>query len=668
MNSEEEIQILNYDDNLTKEYKINSEIGITNDNMEIFLEKPNNGKNIVNVKLREDYIIIASVKIKNELELESSNAKDIIINSFSITIIKSNLFKNKTEREKINIIIPMKGEKNISKNNFFNQKYYFYDFITIDDNRNYLIIYIFDQLHIFKIYQKDDLLKYTKIRKKDLVNKAKVLYLGTKIKLNENIIEIALLLKPMTNFTFIPIDISEKNIKLDEKEYQIDKEKYKNILNKFRRSNCGKFIFIDKENNQKYILYKEENKNEIIVKELQLNKIWEKSNGNEYFHLFNIEDKIYIIAEIPQENEKNYIFLGIYYIFLNKENDKFDVKLIQQIKIKNESGIKENINYNMNLSNYFSINLDETLFILHLDQKGSVDMINKFKLNLKSLDIERNYSEKSNEWSLLLYFIKNNIYISKFSDKFEKLGKCKYIINNEIINEKGEKNKINEEFIEKDDEQKKSKKKYNKKYKEKKGKIKDFDIDENQINYKEEDNFETIIKEKIEKIINDRIEFNKKKLEKLKIENGRKYELINEEIIKQKQENEMLEKKFIGIVKKIKKLNEIKNNNNDNEEEINKNINHNKNNNNNNNINYYNNMKNINKTNLMNNPQINNYRNLAQQQAMNQYNLPNPNLYNNIQNNPGIIQFLLQQQQQRNFIKQGKYYLPNNINNNINFQ
>ena len=76
----------------------------------------------------------------------------------------------------------------------------------------------------------------------------------------------------------------------------------------------------------------------------------------------------------------------------------------------------------------------------------------------------------------------------------------------------------------------------------------------------------------------------------------------------------------------------------------------------------------------MNNQQINQYRQINQEQMMNQFNIQNPNpnqLYlNNIinLNDPIIKQLLLQQiqqQQQRNILNQGNYFLPNMNNNNF---
>ena len=71
-------------------------------------------------------------------------------------------------------------------------------------------------------------------------------------------------------------------MKMEENEYLIDKDKYKNILNRFKRSFCGKFIFTNKETNQKYLIYKDDNKKEMIVIELEINHIWDDDNQNDF--------------------------------------------------------------------------------------------------------------------------------------------------------------------------------------------------------------------------------------------------------------------------------------------------------------------------------------------------------------------------------------------------
>ena len=96
-----------------------------------------------------------------------------------------------------------------------------------------------------------------------------------------------------------------------------------------------------------------------------MNKIWQNEDENKYYQIFNIENANYFIAELPENN--NYVTLGIYDIFLNKEkNEYFDLNLIQKIKIKTEENYKGSKFININSSNKLFICLDNNyiLFIL----------------------------------------------------------------------------------------------------------------------------------------------------------------------------------------------------------------------------------------------------------------------------------------------------------------
>ena len=655
--SKEDIEIINYKKDISEEYKINS-LEVKSFEQKKLLKEPI--KNIIDRKIKDDYIIICNVKIKNEIELGMTECKDVILNGFFITIIKSNS-ESENNPEMININIPIKKELKISKKKFFSNRYYFSDFITIDDSKNYLIVCLLEQIHIYRIYLKDSLLKYNKINMKAFDKKTNVLYLGSNIK--SNILEIAMLLKPKNKFHFISIFTNDVNKKLEEEEYSLD-EKYNNILSKFKRSSCGKFIFIDKETNQKYVLYKENNK--INLKELLLNKIWEneKSDENKYYQIFNIENANYFIAELPENN--NFVTLGIYDLFLNKEkNEYLDVNLIQKIKIKAEEGYKDSIDININSSNKLFICLDKNLYIIQLDKNGFAGIINKYILKISKLELI--YYEKIKDLCLFLNFNKEEIGISKFQDKMLKLvksGKCKIESKNDNINNIIQSNENNE----KEENKIENIEPKGKREKEILHKVDVEDKDEEGENENEED-YESNMKKMITEIINNRIEKNKKNLELLKKENDKKIKMIKEEIKFQKKEDEKMEKKLNGILKRIKKLEDIiqKTENNDEEKEELKNIKFNNKNNNNSNYNIQNLNQNLNQNlyNLMNNGQIqyNNYRQINQQQMINQLlqNYPQISI-----NDPRIIN-MLQQIQQRNMKIQPNYLLQNNINNNIKF-
>jgi len=652
--SREDIEIINYKKDTCEEYKINSLEVRTLEQKKLLKESI---KNIIYRKVIDDYILICYVKIKNEIELRMSECKDAILNGFFITIIKSN---SETEKnpEMININIPIKKELKIAKKKFYNHKYYFSDFITIDDSKNYLIVCLLEQIHIYRIYLKDSLLKYNKINMKAFDKKTNVLYLGSSIK--SNILEIAVLLKPKNKFYFISIFTNDVNRKLDEEEYSLD-EKYNNILSKFKVSSCGKFIFIHKETNQKYIVYKENNK--INLKELLLNKIWEneKSAENKYYQIYNIENANYFIAEIPEKN--NYVTLGIYDIFINKEkNEYIDVNLIQKIQIKTEEGIKDSKIINISSSNNLFICLGRNLYIIQLDKNGFVGIINKYIM--KASNLESIFYEKMKDFCLFLNFNKEEIGISKFEDKMLKLiksGKCKLESKNE--NEKAQINTnyitLNNQNNEKEENRIENIELKGERQKEILHKVEDKDEEDDDEN---EEVHEDYMKKIITGIISNRIEMHKKNLELLKKENDKKIEMIQEEIKFQNKEDEKMEKKLSSILKRIKKLQDIiKNNDNvDGEkEELNK-VKYN-----NNNYNIQNQISNQNLINLINNNQIqyNNYRQMNQQQMINQFPLNNSQISIN---DPRIIN-MIQQIQQRNMKVQPNYLLQNNINNNIKF-
>ena len=517
--------------------------------------------------------------------------------------------------------------------------------------------------------KKNEALKYNKIAKKifeNQNNKFKAMYLEKN--LNKNILEIGLLLKPENIFLFINIDISDKNAKLEEDEYCVDKDKYKNILSRFKRSFCGKYIFTNKETNQKYLIYKDYNNKEMVVKELEINHISDNNNknGNNFYYIYNIGDKTYMIAEIQDKNEEqnnNNIIFGIYNLIYDKEKDKYLISLIQQIKIKNEDGTKEYL-INIDSSNSLSVNFKESVIFILFDEKGSVDSINKIKIIANNLEISKICSEKYKEWSLFVLFIKDEIYFSKLSDEFEKLGK--WIINYEIKSNDNIDNKI-DTSNENQTNEKENIKKSHKKHKEENNEI----VEEESISIE----YDNKMKDLLEEIIKKRIDKNMKKIEKLKKENDKKIKMIKDDINMQFKENEMFEKKCNDLFKCIKELNKMKNENNEeNEEEEEKELNINSNKNKNINNNYYNNnlhfnsQQNLNKINIMNNPQINHYRQMNQDQMMNQYNnVLNSNLQyinNKLNLNDPTFILLLQQQQQRNLLNQGNYFLPN-MNNNF---
>ena len=641
---EKEIQIINFNNKLREEYKINKKREIKEENLEKFLENQNTDKIITKAKIIDKFIIIISVKVKNQLELKNKNMKEIQLNSFNINIIKYDSKKN--QNQQININIPIKGEVNISSKDFFSQKFYFFDLTPIDDIKSFFFLYIFNQIHFFKLYQKDDQLKYNKIKIKNFNNETDVLYLGKNLIKDKNILEIELLLKPNNCFYYIPIDITNENKKFEEKEFLLEKKENKNILNKFIRSNCEFFIFLEKKENKKYIVSTEEKNKEITIMELNINNSEQNlNNDSKILYLLKILDKIYIIADITKkEDELTYFTFGIYNVLYNEKDNNYDVELLQQIKIMNNDGIKE-YGFNINNNNYLSINLGKNLFFIHLDKNGIIDMINLIQIDSKKLNIKKYYYDKSQDLSLLLHFINEEIYISKFIDEFFKEEK---FLSNENNNEKIEENKNpnneieNESTIEKESINQKSLVK-NEEF---------HNVMTENIFQETESNIlpNDIIKAKIEKIIIERIEKHKYKINKLIEEKKRKLKTINSENKNFKEENKFLKDQYNNISKIIRNLQKMKTENNnyyeeeeEQEDEKNNKINYNQN-------NYFNNMYQMNMNHSYNN-QIINQMNNSQNPNM------NPN-FHNYSFNKNLLnpQFM-------NYYYQNGNMMLNNINN-----
>ena len=108
--NKEEIEIINFN-NYREEYKINKIKVVKKENIERLFVNQIEDKIVINAEIIERFFIIISVKLKNQLDLNNQNSKEIKLNSFNITIIKFDTNNN----QQININIPIKGEINISK-------------------------------------------------------------------------------------------------------------------------------------------------------------------------------------------------------------------------------------------------------------------------------------------------------------------------------------------------------------------------------------------------------------------------------------------------------------------------------------------------------------------------------------------------------------------------
>ena len=552
MLQESEIKVINNSINLLPTYKTNLIPELLKDKLEPIIPKENNqgrgDRFISNIKLIENFIIIISTKTSKNL----SELNSIKILGFEISIIKLNLNPGE-EKQEINITIPLKEPRVITNKNLSVQKYFFSDFIKVSENKSYFHICVFDQLHIYKIYIKDNQLKYNKIELKKFNEKTKILYLGECFNKDENMFEIDLLLKPLNNLLVLEINADDNKMqKIEEKIYEfknIQNNEYnnKNIFHKYLRSFCGKFLFTEKETDKKYLIYRDNN--DMVIKHVNLDILEKNNSGNNNYinFLYTFEKELYLLAELPKENEDEdrYIILGIFNLIYNEEKDIYESILTQKIFINNE-GRNNSYFININMDNDISIQTSESLTYIQLGKNSSVEKNYKINTNAKELQISKINCVKFDQWLILLSFIKEDIYVSKL-----KKDDLNYVEKNCISNYEGKENMKDNEKVDKENE------------------IKEKEVDNNNKINNEQD----IIKSKdekysneilgtitiklnnyIDKIINDRIEQNYVKIESIKQEYENKLELIEQDILAQKKENEKLEKSLDEILNKIGEL------------------------------------------------------------------------------------------------------------------
>ena len=557
MTQDKEILIINNVENLLTKFKINEIPELLQENLEQIIPKEKiqekNDCILSNIKLIENYIILISTKTSKNL----SEMNSLQIIGFEISIIKLDLNPGE-ERFKINISIPLKEPKVITNKNSLLQKYFFFDFIKVSENKNYFHICVFDQLHIYKIYIKDNQLKYNKIELKKFNEKTKVLYLGECFHKNENLLEIDLLLKPMNNLMILKINTDEKSQKVEEKIYEFknmknNKYNNKNIFHRFFRSFCGKFLFTEKETDKKFLISREND--DMVIEPVSLEYLEKNdtnSSNNSYINfLYEIENDLFLLTELPKENEEEdeYIILGIFNLIFNNEKEIYESKLLQKILIKNEGKNNEYF-ININIDKDISIQIGDILIYIQLGKNSSVEKIFKLNTNAKELQISRFFCAKYGQWFMLLSFINDNIYISKLlNDNCNDIEKnciinCvdenKQILNENIIKENNDKNAIEEKFdlntatiLNNNEKEKIQNEKYSSEV------------------------LEEIISKlnnHIDEIINERIEQNKEKFEPIKQEFENKFELIEQDILAQKKENEKLEKRLDEILNRIGEL------------------------------------------------------------------------------------------------------------------
>ena len=335
--------------------------------------------------------------------------------------------------------------------------------------------------------------------------------------------------------------------------------------------------------------------------------------------------------------------LGIFNLYYNEEKDIYETKLTQKIMIKNEAGNK-NYSISTNIDKDISIQTGDNIIYLQLGKNSSVEKIFKLNTNAKQLQILKLFLAKFKHWFIILSLLGETIYISKIN-----IEDTNYIENNCIIN-------CEEKLTNKDDnliqeQNMKNEDINNQIMKEEKSE------DNNNENYSSQKLDEILVihlNDFIDKTIKERIEQNNSKLDSIKQEYGKKFELIEQDILAQKKENEILEKRLNEILNKICELN---GNNSDHKDSINSDSNS---------IdNDINNLKNINemfktKNSFPQNDKMNNF--LPFMNRMNTMRMMNPfnflrteNMFNNsmMMNDPRITQLLA-----NSFMNQGNSFFP----------
>jgi hypothetical protein len=347
----------------------------------------------------------------------------------------------------------------------------------------------------------------------------------------------------MNNLLILEINLDDKSQKIEEKIYEFENI-YKNIFYKFYKSYCGKFLFTGKEKDKNYLIYR--NNGDIVIKNVDLNILNKNDDWNSNFsnYLFTCENDLYLLLELPKENENEdgFIILGIFNLYYNKDKDMYEAKLIQKILVRNKEGNKD-YSIKIIMDKNILIQTGENLLYIQLDENSSVEKIYLLNTNEKEFGISKIFCSKYNQYFILLSTLEKGIFVSKIA-----IDNCNDIENNFLINDEEKdsliiKENINEIIKINNNEQEVEKPK----------------------NENEKDNIYTsdvlkgIISNLdgyIDKIINERFQINNEKLVSLKELYEKKFEMIEEDILAQKKENDKLEKSLDELLNKISELKE----------------------------------------------------------------------------------------------------------------
>ena len=119
--TEDDIKIINFNNKYKEDYKINKPRIVEEKNLEKLIVNFDSDKIIIKTQIIDKFIIMISIKTKNQSDYKNNNLKEIQLTNFYITIIKNNL--KVQENQQININIPIKGEAIIYQKDFFNLIY-----------------------------------------------------------------------------------------------------------------------------------------------------------------------------------------------------------------------------------------------------------------------------------------------------------------------------------------------------------------------------------------------------------------------------------------------------------------------------------------------------------------------------------------------------------------
>ena len=374
---EEKIQIASYEEQ-NENYKIYPNLEINGKYFDFNYE---HGLSLSNNYEKDGYTLI--ILHQTEVVDKSINYKKLIVK-----IIKwcseDKLLKQDIEITQ-NKTFPLKE---------FNPNFLYFDMFKVDDKMSFLSIFLFNHLYFFKIYEKEDnneislYYQELKLNLSNNINKTNTLLFVGNCLYNNNKLEYVFLEKPKNYFLYYKFDLSSLDIESDEIECKINYrtldeiflDKYK--LKKFWRGlNIDQFVFI--ENKEFKMIIKDNNdKSKMLIYPFVIN--YKKNNilPDKVPFLIKILEKTYIIIDVSKfseksNNDKNHIILAIFEIIFNQTENKFDVKLLQEIDIKINS---KDGNYNLTRisENKIMIVDDDTIFFVILNNNCMVESVYLF--------------------------------------------------------------------------------------------------------------------------------------------------------------------------------------------------------------------------------------------------------------------------------------------------